>query len=1423
MEGIAGAFAAAWRDGGDIPDMAVFLSKVAAIDQAAVFALLVPIDLENRWRNFRGEDPGELVAGVPRRPRLSDYVAGFPQVFPEEAITAKLLAEEARVIRRWGGEPTFDHVNALCEMFAAEWSSPSPPKIEDFLQRADVDSREMLFRNLLMCEVSLRRKHSELPTTEEYQQRFPQHIDTIRGLFLQAVSTVIGEHSQAPAATGPVSPPAADRLGEYQLIRELGRGGMGCVYEAVHVRHQNRVALKTLPHGDGAGLHLFKREFRSLADVNHPHLVSLYMLEADGPQWFFTMELMQGTDFLSFVRPVGRLEETRLRAGLQQLVTAVMALHANHIIHRDLKPSNVMVTDEGQVKVLDFGLVFEENRTGSLTENQLMGTPLYMAPEQAGGGKVTSAADWYAVGAMLYQALSGRPPFSGPLLQVLQQKQIEDPPPLDDPMLPADLVKLCGQLLARDPAARPDALALAKAVTSGATATPGFAGPGEMLIGRDSQLAALSESLTALQKEHASSTVFVSGRSGEGKTSLVEKFLTPLRKNSQLTILSGRCYDRESVPYKALDTIIDALASYLKSLPESKSGVLIPDDVGLLVQLFPVLQRVKVIADVPQHRLKNIDEQQVRVRGFAALRELLLRIGDRTPVVLFVDDLQWGDTDSANALFEVLRPPEPPVVLFVGSYRSDEAKDSRFLSAWNELPQRHGVQLHVTNVTVSPLSVEDCTTMIISSLGNDTEDIRTRAAQFAKETAGNPLLLTELIGCYDANTDSFQALPMREVISRKLDRLPESAGRLLEVIAISGQAILLNEAARTAKLSESPIPTITRMRNERLARLVGADEHQLVDTYHDRIRETVLAEMPPEHRKSLHLAMALEIEQQGGYPTAWVKRIESATSIDMEDVTEPVLRAFDLAFHFDAAKESRRAWIYGLIAAEQAKQRFALDVAAAQFAIAERNLPPHLTAVHCRIAAGWGHTLTLLGRYTEAETILKGAMNLLSDPYSQAFIEFLLGELAIKRGDLSSGIQLLESSLARLGRRVPRSRVQLMNGITKQILLQCWSSRQRFQKHKMKTSREELLAVKVAELLGGFAYHFHSTPKMLWAHFLTKNLVDRLPQSKLTMSTYALHGGIAAMLSFGRRGASYAEQSREMAEYFDDKLLSGVVSAMQGIGEYATAQYQQGIRSSQEAVERLQISGDFYHLHLSQFHLGSCYLGLGKLEEAIAQAKQTFQSAARVGDSRVLCSSYLWARATGGDFPFDQLQPHFPHRPDDIMSTAHGMMAEAHWHAFHGRTEAALRIFKEAAKSIWQSRCINSHTILVLPNLADATRVHAQTLKSSDPTASRQLLRRANKLARRATWLTRFLPTAYPQSLRVRALTLNDMGCRKKALKFIDRSCNVAQRQQAAFEHAQSALIHAELKLQTGAPEAEQELTKARANLAIFRKMIQSS
>ena len=198
-------------------------------------------------------------------------------------------------------------------------------------------------------------------------------------------------------------------------------------------------------------------------------------------------------------------------------------------------------------------------------------------------------------------------------------------------------------------------------------------------IGRERHRRELLDAFNAT-RQGQTVTVYVHGDSGVGKTSLVRHFLDDLRVNeSDAVILEGRCYERESVPYKALDGVIDSLTKYLMALPVAKAEASMPRDVHALARLFPVMLQVDSVFNAPQREQEIPDPFTLRRRAFAALRELLGRISDRQPLVLYIDDLQWSDADSTTLLGEILRPPDPPPLLLVASFRSEDIEAKPFL------------------------------------------------------------------------------------------------------------------------------------------------------------------------------------------------------------------------------------------------------------------------------------------------------------------------------------------------------------------------------------------------------------------------------------------------------------------------------------------------------------------------------------------------------------------------------------------------------------------------------------------------------------------------------------------------------------------------------------------------------------------------
>jgi len=275
------------------------------------------------------------------------------------------------------------------------------------------------------------------------------------------------------AADLPSDSPTSPRLGPvpterlptapypYVIERRIGSGGMGVVYEGVDVERHRRVAIKQLPEVDADALLRFKGEFRVVADLSHPNLVTLYELISVDGSWMIVMELVRGDSLRAFLTRAGEGRWDHTRRVFAKLARAVAALHEARVLHLDIKPANVMVEPSGRVVLLDFGLAQVVPRAPSTERaRRVAGTAEYLAPEQARGESPRPASDWYAFGVVLYEMLTGQLPFDGPNAKAIFQAKIaaDGPPPSRiDPYIPADLDRLCQQLLARSPIERPTA------------------------------------------------------------------------------------------------------------------------------------------------------------------------------------------------------------------------------------------------------------------------------------------------------------------------------------------------------------------------------------------------------------------------------------------------------------------------------------------------------------------------------------------------------------------------------------------------------------------------------------------------------------------------------------------------------------------------------------------------------------------------------------------------------------------------------------------------------------------------------------------------------------------------------------------------------------------------------------------------------
>lgn len=398
-----------------------------------------------------------------------------------------------------------EYVDAACNGFEAAWKSAAQggerPQIEQYLAASPKEAREVLLQELLDLELAYRRKLGEQPTLEEYRQRFPDFLGQVslsRQRLLGGEPGESGEqdrcaggqtvewtgpaelldnreHNPGSAATIPPGQPLQEapslpRLSVpgYEILEEVGRGGMGIVYKARQASLKRLVALKMIRDSTFAGPDQrarFYREAEAVARLQHANVIHIHQIGEHQGLPFFAMEFAEGGNLADKLggKPLPAAQAAEL---VKTLALAVDHAHRRNVIHRDLKPANVLLSGDGRPLLADFGLAKLLDKDAGLSRSgAVLGTASYLAPEQAEGKtrEVGPAADVYALGAILYELLAGRPPFKADTWQATIYCVIHDEPVRPSqlqPDVPLDLENICLRCLDKNPAQRYDRAAV---------------------------------------------------------------------------------------------------------------------------------------------------------------------------------------------------------------------------------------------------------------------------------------------------------------------------------------------------------------------------------------------------------------------------------------------------------------------------------------------------------------------------------------------------------------------------------------------------------------------------------------------------------------------------------------------------------------------------------------------------------------------------------------------------------------------------------------------------------------------------------------------------------------------------------------------------------------------------------------------------
>ncbi|MEY4511350.1 MAG: hypothetical protein RLZZ450_3472 [Pseudomonadota bacterium] len=1008
----------------------------------------------------------------------------------------------------------------------------------------------------------------------------------------------------------------------FDLRGRLGDGGGGVVYRAFDSQLGSEVALKLMHRRDGDGLAYFRHSFTALKRLAHPNLVRLYDLVDDGEQMLLVMELVEGVELLSYVR-TGRargpsdlgstdaprdsvlrarveppatssapfasdntnahplshdgFDELRVRAAFGQLAQGLCALHQERKVHRDVKPANVRVTAQGRVVLLDldFAIDLDVERSDRALgyAARPVGTAVYMAPEQAASLRFGTASDWYSMGVVLYEALTGRRPYSGTDLEVLLEKQETRPIAPGELVagLPPDLERLCIDLLSPDPAERPsgpeilrrlgvheDVLSARWTAASRMAARPAF-------VGRVASLARIQQAFE--RSRSAAVVVRVIGEAGVGKTSLGEEARRQFaRTHPDALVLASACSRYPDKPHAPLHEPIARLTDALcegrgasgSRVDEPRASTLrlavSASALRLLERAFPGAV-VGLEAKKPGRTAPPPEPLEQRWRAIGALRAMFAELAAHRPVVLWLDDYQWADVDTRRLVSSLIAGPDAPRMLLL---LSEEPEPGGVHAS--EPPAHDTVELASLSSDEARLLIDE----LLERTGEVTRELED-ALRPRSPAQCSPLLIQERV----RHALLFEELPHDELdlaglMVHRLAQLPDSSRRVLELVCAAFDATPQAVIERAAELSPAAfMREVAGLAMAGLLRSTTLHGEDALAPNHPLIAEFVDLELHGPRRLAVHQRLA----------SALIER-------DAARASGRLLR------HQGESGDHLRAADSALLSAEQAYAGFAFQRAAELFTLCASLKPPAQDERGHRLLRRMAEALSQAGWLLSAAPVYRQAAQFASAADALHMQQRSL-ECLLRGGEVEDGEQALDELLGSLAiRRVgsPALAIWSLRLHALSTRLFGLAFRERSEAH---VPASELRKVDVLFASGA---QLSLVDAVRGAELLSRALVAarQVGEPQRVARALCTEAWNCVGVSTSERARSYAllDAARTISEHHEAPLLDGHLRLAQGMTSLAGHRVRESSTSLRDAerVFRDSCSDVSWELSVAQVH-----------------------------------------------------------------------------------------------------------------------------------------------------------------------------------------------------------------------------------------------
>lgn len=1207
--------------------------------------------------------------------------------------------------------------------------------------------------------------------------------------------------------------------GRYVIGRALKRGNGVDTFLAQDSHTGQTVVLKSI---DARVVHAaarlrFEHETRVLQQLSGSGLAQLHDSGAVDGRLYLVQPRVPGETLEALLRSGPLSVEAVLRIGIE-IAHALSAAHEAGVIHRDVKPANVVVAGlggsgpeavpaapEASVTLVDFGFARSALLDESVRE-ELVGTVRYLAPEAAGLLSETpdERSDLYAVGIVLFECLTGRPPFSGTGVSELLRHHVSTAAPrVRDfrPEAPRALDAVVQRLLRKDPVDRyQSAAALAYDLTALQDALrTGDADPrltigrvdhrhrltDPAFVGRDAELVSLRTLLSEIEGG-GSGLVLLEAESGGGKSRLLAE-VASLAVSSGITVLRGQgVRDGVQLPFTLVQGVArdlvgrDDAARLRAGLPER-----LGDSARVAAHVLAPLRPLLGVEDDLGLEAFGPDAFGEE-RSLAALRHFLAAVATPgNPVLLVLDDCQWADPLTVRLLAEAYAADaEAPAHLgVVVAFRSEEvAADDPLRSIATATPLRLGglpeqAMVQLAESMAGPLPEQAVST--VTRLADGSPFMGAAVLRGLVECGA----LTAAPGGWEVDEAALAEVQTERrsaaVLVRRLDLLPEGVLRALSVGAVLGKEFDIIDAVELAGQADVAAPILEESLQRRL---LWVDRRTGRCTFfHDRIREALLDRLDAETRVDLHSRIADAIMAAG-----------------VDDTT-----VFEVAYHLDAAGRSADALPYALRAAELARAQYGLDAALAHYRMAVRGAAPEDAATQALIATGMGDVLTLRGAYADAKEQLTRASSFVVDPTERASIEAKLGSLAFKQGDLTTARTHLEGAMAQLGRPVPRRAPALACRLVWEVLVQAvhtiWP--RLTGRRSPDGADEDFLAMRIHSRLAYLYWFSSGTVSCAWSHLRGLNLAERYPPSAELGQACSEHAPVMTMLPWFERSLRYARRSLEIRRAHGDLWGQGQSLGFAGVTLYAASRYEEGADACREAIRLLESTGDQWEVNTASWNLAMCLYRKGDLAGAVDVARSTYASASAIGDiTSAGVALSVWTRASGGRVEQELIDLELARDSSDVSTTAELRFAAALRALRDGDLERAAAEGALAAEVVRSNGLRQEYVAPVAAWNATIARLVLERTWTHDGEGRKRLLRAYAREVRRARWWAAAYRNNAPHALREAGLLASLRGRRRRATRLLEASLAVAQAQQASYEVLLSRHALAQLRAALGGP-----------------------